>query len=99
MKKFIYSICLLLLTGANTLQAIDTPPAPPPLETPSQNPLFNDTITPPPSYEYAFFKMIISLIILLLLIFLTVWALKRLSSGRLKFMNQTLSIKVLEKRV
>lgn len=52
----------------------------------------------PPSYEATFVKMILSLGALLVLIFLTVWALKRLSSGRLRFMNQGMGIKILEKR-
>lgn len=49
-------------------------------------------------YEWAFFKMIFALVVLLLAIFLTVWALKRLTQGRFLQMNSTKEIKVLERR-
>lgn len=98
MKKFIYTVCFLLLS-VSRLQATGTPQPSPFTEIPSPAPeLFNEAMPTTPSYEYAFLKMIVSLLILLVLIFLTVWALKRLSTGRLKIMNQTLSIKLLEKR-
>jgi len=49
-------------------------------------------------YEGAFFKMFATLIALLLGIFGAVWALKKLSQGRLSASNNSRSIKVLERR-
>jgi len=50
------------------------------------------------SYETAFMKTVVALVGLLLLIFLTVWMLKKISRGRISSFNYQKSIKVLEKR-
>ncbi len=112
MKKIITTFSLLLCTFSLTLCGAPSDPAPikatPVEETVRATPLTPEP-SPPiqeptqiadklPSYEHAFIKMLLSLGALLVLIFLTVWALKRLSSGRLKFMNNALAIKILEKR-
>jgi len=52
----------------------------------------------PPSYEGAFFKMIITLIALLVLVFFTFWIFRRFTQGRLTGMSLARSIKVLERR-
>ncbi len=50
------------------------------------------------SYKVAIFKTFGILVFLLGFIFLTVWALRRLSQGRFRASNHYKSIKVLEKR-
>ena len=52
----------------------------------------------PPSYEHALGKMLLTLLGLIVLIFLTVWLMRRLSSGRIGRINAGQSIKILEKR-
>lgn len=51
-----------------------------------------------PSYEHAFIKMILTLGGLLLLVFFTLWALRKLSHGRVGGFGSMKKIKVLEKR-
>lgn len=50
------------------------------------------------SYETAFIKTIVVLVGLLVLVILTVWMFKRISSGRLRTFNYLKSVKILEKR-
>ena len=50
------------------------------------------------SYEHAFIKMILTLGGLLLLVFLTLWALRKLSHGKMGGFGSQKKIKVLEKR-
>ena len=57
-----------------------------------------EAVVKPPSYEHALGKMLLTLVGLIPLIFLTVWMMRRLSSGRLVRGNTTQSIKILEKR-
>jgi len=57
-----------------------------------------DTQTVMPSYEGAFFKMMLTLALLLVFIFISVWLLRRLSRGRLAQLNNSRSIKILERR-
>jgi flagellar biogenesis protein FliO len=108
MKKMIYIMCLFFTglyaadapnkaVAAPSAQVQDVTPASPPT-TPLDAVSIPEMSSEPPSYEYTFVKMIVSLTALLILIFLTVWALKKLSHGRLRFMNQSLGIKILEKR-
>ena len=52
----------------------------------------------PPSYENAFMKMILILVGLLLIIFLSIWLLKRFSRSRITSMNHLRNIKILERR-
>lgn len=50
------------------------------------------------SYEFAFFKMIAMLVILLIVVCVSGWLLKRLAQGRLRQSNMNKSIKVVERR-
>jgi flagellar biogenesis protein FliO len=50
------------------------------------------------NYEGAFLKMFLTLIGLIVAIFFTIWALKRLSRGRLGSLNASRAIKILERR-
>ena len=65
---------------------------------------FADDLVPPspevmmPGYEGAFLKMFLTLIALVVAIFFTVWALKRLSRGRFHSMNSNRTIKIIERR-
>ncbi len=52
----------------------------------------------PLEYETSFLKMIFSLIGLLIVFFLTMWMLKKMSQGRLGFKSQNSSIKIIEKK-
>lgn len=65
--------------------------------------LLADDATPPaghsmPSYEGTFFRMILTLVGLLVLVFLTIWALKKLSHGRFGKMGTQKRITVVEKK-
>lgn len=57
-----------------------------------------EAVVKPPSYEHALGKMLLTLLGLILLIILTVWMMRRLSSGRLARGNTTQAVKILEKR-
>jgi flagellar biogenesis protein FliO len=50
------------------------------------------------SYEYAFFKMLATLGILIIFLVLSFWALRKLAQGRLRQINQGSSIKILQRR-
>lgn len=50
------------------------------------------------SYEGAFFKTILVLVGLLVLVVLTIWMFKKISSGRFRSFNYMKTIKVIEKR-
>lgn len=50
------------------------------------------------SYEFAFIKMLATLAILLVLVFASLWLLRRVSQGRLLQSNQNKSIRILERR-
>ena len=50
------------------------------------------------SYEYAFLKMLAMLGLLVLLLGVTFWLFRRISSGRLKQSNQSRMIKIVERR-
>jgi flagellar biogenesis protein FliO len=50
------------------------------------------------NYEHAFVKMLLTLFGLIVLIFLTIWMLRRLSSGRLHRSSQMHTIQILAKR-
>lgn len=54
--------------------------------------------TPDFNYRSAFIRMLISLVALMLFIFLTFWAFKRLMRSRIASTNQSRAIKILEKR-
>jgi flagellar biogenesis protein FliO len=65
---------------------------------PAPAPEVEETKPVPPSYEGTFFKMILTLLGLIILIFLTFWTIRRLSQGRFRQMNSGRSIKILERR-
>ena len=50
------------------------------------------------AYENAFVKMFLMLLLLIVLVFFTIWMFKRLSHGRIRLLNNTRSIKILERR-
>lgn len=50
------------------------------------------------NYENTFFKMVLTLVGLILLIFISFWTIRRLSQGKFKQMNVGRSIKILERR-
>lgn len=56
---------------------------------------------PPPAQDYgaAFFKMIVMLVALLLLVVLTVWIIKRWGFGKMGRLRDKQSIQILERRV
>jgi flagellar biogenesis protein FliO len=59
-------------------------------------------LTPPPEvqdYGAAFFKMILMLVALLVLVVLTVWIIKRWGFGKMGRLKDKQSIQILEKRV
>lgn len=56
------------------------------------------TLPDPGAYEPAFLKMLLTLGGLLLLIFFTLWALRKLSQGRMGGFGTSKRIKILEKR-
>lgn len=104
--RFFIFVFLFTVSGF----ASDTPSKSKTVESPAQaipeqapaTPVPSSGIETPPipsvNYEHAFFKMIATLIGLLLLIFLTVWLLRRLSQGRLGLANSSRTIKIIEKR-
>jgi flagellar protein FliO/FliZ len=51
-----------------------------------------------PGYEGAFLKMFLTLLVLIVGIFVTVWLLKKMSQGRWAQGNSNRSIKIIEKR-
>ncbi len=58
-----------------------------------------DQIPAPPTYEHALGKMLLTLFGLIVLIFLTLWVIRRLSAGRFsQQMKDSRAIKILEKR-
>lgn len=70
---------------------------PPPVETRAEEPESSvDEMTT--NYESTFFKMILTLVGLILLIFITFWTIRRLSQGRFRQMNAGRSIKIVERR-
>jgi flagellar biogenesis protein FliO len=50
------------------------------------------------SYEYAFFKMLATLGVLVLFLIISFWMFRRLTQGRLRQMNQGRAIQVIERR-
>ena len=50
------------------------------------------------SYEYAFFKMLATLAVLILLFVLSIWLFRRLSQARFGRLSSSKSIKIIERR-
>lgn len=96
-RKKVTHILLLLSTALlwpMVVLAAEPPPAPDQAPAPT-SPTFSKATQ---GYEVAIFKTLGILLLLLALVFLTVWLLRRLSQGRFRSFNQFKSIKILEKR-
>ncbi len=102
-----FFLIFLTLAAVHLQAASDTPPTPAQQEQPAPITLPHSEAAPAPlpssaemttSYESAFIRMIVTLVGLIALVFLTVWLLKRLGSGRLGKFASSRSIKILEKR-
>lgn len=95
LTKIIFTLCLFFTCiqgySADEPHVENLPPA-----MPEELQSFPKEITP--NYEFAFAKMILTLVGLLILVFVTYWLFKRMAGGRLSAMNFNRSIKVLEKR-
>lgn len=88
---------LAAIFSFSSVGADDTPsPAPEPVEHTTIPSTFEEAV--PISYEGAFAKMLLTLAGLIVLIFLTVWVLRRVSQGRFGGAGAGRSIKILEKR-
>jgi flagellar biogenesis protein FliO len=102
-KRLFYvfvSICSLM---THCVMAADTPPqlppsppviAPPGLDTHPESSPAQMTA----SYEGAFIKMILTLGGLVLVVFLTIWVLRRLGQGRFRSLGANRAIQIIEKR-
>ena len=88
MRKKMTLLIFLLLTSVQTLLLAETTPESPlpipqKIEEPALSPQTVAPLEKPhESYEHAFIKMILTLGGLLLLVFFTLWALRKLSHGR-----------------
>jgi flagellar protein FliO/FliZ len=79
----------------------NTTPSKPSIPTPSAIPGTepqSELDQPAISYESAFIKMLVTLGGLILLVFLTIWILRRLGQGRFRGLGSQRSIEILEKR-
>jgi flagellar biogenesis protein FliO len=92
---------LLLLAVFFTPLFSEEPPQAPSITHVETSPVVEDTLvskSPGASYEHALIKMILTLGGLLVLVFLTLWILRKLSHGRMGGFGAQKKIKVLEKR-
>jgi flagellar protein FliO/FliZ len=99
MRKVIL-LCFYLLS-ASLQAATSTEPPKPTNEITIQTPIVpheEPSKTQAPSYEHAFIKMLLTLGGLLFLVFATLWALRKLSHGRIGNFGAQKRIKLLEKR-
>jgi len=94
------ALILFSLLFAPLFSETAPPPAPSitPIETPAAPEHALVSKAPQSSYEHALIKMILTLGGLLLLVFLTLWVLRKLSNGRMGGFGTPKKIKVLEKR-
>jgi len=91
--------------GASAPPGSQTTTAAPPPQAPSKAaPIQAPTTEQPPSsekttesYENAFVKMLLTLLLLAVLVFFTIWMLRRLSQGKFRMMRGD-AIKILEKK-
>jgi flagellar biogenesis protein FliO len=98
---FVSSAGALLASTQETLP--NTAPAhqasPPPEAESSSSPIsLFETKSQTSSYEHAFLKMILTLIGLLVLVFGTLWILRKLSHGKIGSFSSLKKIKIVEKR-
>ncbi len=94
------ALILFSLLFTPLFSEVAPPPAPPitHIETPAPPEHALMSKAPESSYEHALIKMILTLGGLLLLVFLTLWILRKLSNGRMGGFGTPKKIKVLEKR-
>lgn len=88
-----------------TTDSVKSPPSPQTTPPPTTEPNLHTTpesssthIDTMENYENSFLKMFITLIGLIAAIFLTIWALRRLASGRLPSLKNSHLIKVVERK-
>ena len=102
MKRFCLWLLFPLIFFCIPVHSEDPPgKAPTPIQAPQiqpKGPDLSETVPPIPTFQHAFWKMIMALIALLLLIFFSVWVLKRLAQGRLRSMASKSSIKIIERK-
>lgn len=104
--KYLFVLLSLLgisLFGENqSTPAAPTSPATPTAPAVPVAPKVVRELTPPPEvqdYGAAFFKMILMLVALLVLVVLTVWIIKRWGFGKIGRLKDKQSIQILEKRI
>lgn len=91
--KFFFLVVLPLLMHGQALYPEESP-SPPPLNLPTDTP--SEQLTQ--SYQAAFLKMILSMIGLILLVFVSIWLLRRLGQGKFRGFGSHKSISILEKK-
>lgn len=89
MKKILQA---LFLFGTTILSYAEDALPPSPMET------FISKTEGVPSYEATFFKMLLTLAGLIILVFLTIWILKKATNGRFGSMGSQKKINILEKK-
>lgn len=99
--KILFSLILFLGSAFEAQEPqVPLPSVTAPIEAPA-SPLQEDSFPAKalePSYENAFLKMILTLGGLLLLVFFTLWAIRKLSNGRMGTFGSAKKIKILEKK-
>lgn len=93
MQRILAFLLPLLVYGVGLPSEEITPPAPSinlPVDTPSEQ------LTH--SYQAAFFKMILSMIGLVLLVFISIWLLRKLGQGKFRGLGSHKSIYILERK-
>lgn len=105
MRKKMFYLVVLVLTSFSLLHGEERPIPPPPTAehvapAPESEPSKHlpQTQENTDAYEHAFIKMLATLVGLLLLVFLTFWALRKLSHGKMGGFGSQKKIKVIEKR-
>ncbi len=78
--------------------ATESAPAPEAHDFPFHTEHSNPAASQSPSYEGAFIKMIVTLFVLILFVFLTFWVIRRLGQGRLRGFGSSRSIRVIERK-
>lgn len=101
MSKFLIRfLCIVFLSLSTFAYAQEESEKPQSAQEQPDNQLdfFGENSQAPVSYKGAFFKMMITLLGLIVLIVISVWMLRRISHGRMKQLNAGRAIKILERR-
>lgn len=100
MKQIVKFFFALIWTLAPMAYAADAPAAPAPNEQLDQNQVPTEAMPEnmPISYKGAFAKMMLSLLVLIVLVVMSVWLLRRIAQGRFHQLNSGRAIKILERR-